>query len=160
MCTCTQAGSLCEKQVCFSPQVLIFAGPNAGNFTPAQMMAYWDLIAPPSAMLSVDSYFGSHRMAHWLALRFVHFVFFSPCHARGRGFLMLCKRNTAGIPELISLTDIGNVKSLTTPHPHHPTRPLYSMYVWKSPSVGHKPVRAVPVMSNTFGTEALVAVCL
>ena len=69
---------------------------------------------------------------------------------RNRGFLMLTKRNTANMRELASVCASGDICSMTK------LSGAYTTYVWVAPKVALKPARAVPMISNVFGHEALV----
>ena len=101
----------------------------AGHYTPAEIVQLWHDVAPSNRVLVADTYFGSHGTARSLA-------------AQSRPFLML-------IPKSADLVEQGG-KGL---HPGKVNTVVhkedgYALSIFKSPKVGKKAARAVPLVTN------------
>ena len=101
----------------------------AGHYTPTEIVQLWHDVAPSNRVLVADTYFGSHGTARSLA-------------AQSRPFLML-------IPKSADLVEQGG-KGL---HPGKVNTVVhkedgYALSIFKSPKVGKKAARAVPLVTN------------
>ena len=101
----------------------------AGHYTPLEIVQLWNDVAPSNRVLVADTYFGSHGTPRSLA-------------AQSRPFLML-------IPKSADLVEQGRKglqpgKLNTVVHKEDG----YALSIFKSPKVGKKAARAVPLVTK------------
>ena len=100
----------------------------AGRFTASEITNYWADQLPRDTTLVCDSFFGSHKTADSLA-------------SRGIPFLFLVPKNTKGVPAAGQGLKEGAYR---VGH----TKAGYSLYAFKSPKVGSKAGKVVPMLTN------------
>ena len=96
---------------------------------PQQLVKKWATLVPEDCCLVVDTYFSSHAAAEHLV-------------ARGTPFIMLAKRDAAGVGALSRGSTPHSMRSCVrkdTP---------YGIYTYKNPKVGRKAACVVPFFSN------------
>ena len=106
-------------------------GTAARNFAANNIMKLWASLLPEGTVICADSLFGSHGLAKELA-------------ASERAFLMMTKRPTYGVTWVREQVQEGQTAVCTV------ADFKYSLCFYMNPKVGHKPPRAVPMLTNVW----------